>query len=325
MANKLYYGNEPFVLPTLSREDILAADGLSLRLLLLLASDRECQFATVEALAKLLSVKPAQVERALAELEACGVLSSALESKGAEKPTATHKKEAREDEKKPSEKKTKVSELPSYTDAEFSALLEKRGELTDLITEAQNTLGKIFSVNETKILVSIAEEFGFDEEFLLVLLDFCRRNDRKSMRYIEKLAVSLYDGNIRTTAALTEHLHRREALESAQERVRRIFGIGSRALTGKEKDFIAKWTETYQFEFSMIEKAYEITVNATSKPSLSYTNKILESWYAEGLTTPEAVDAAAAKKSGEKPTGMSFDVDEFFKAALDRSYRDEKK
>jgi len=62
-----------------------------------------------------------------------------------------------------------------------------------------------------------------------------------------------------------------------------------------------------------------------SKPSLSYTNKILESWYSEGLTTPEAVDAASAKKNGDKQQGMSFDVDEFFKAALDRSYRDEKK
>ena len=252
----------------------------------------------------------------MAELEACGVLTA----DGRATPTASAVRESA----KKSEPKARVSELPTYTDTEFAALLEKRHELGDLITEAQNTLGKIFSVNETKILVSIAEEFGFDEEFLLVLLDFCRRNDRKSMRYIEKLATSLYDEGIRTTEALTEYLHRREARESVQERVRSIFGIGSRALTGKEKDFIIKWSETYGFAFPMIEKAYEITVDATSKPSLSYANRILESWYTEGLKTPEEVDAARAQKNGEKPSGMSFDVDEFFKAALDRSYRDEK-
>lgn len=316
MANKLNYGDKPFVMPSLTGKEIASLDAVSLRLLVLLASDGERLGASDEALAASLGVKPREVAAAWDALSVCGFLCADGEKRASKKEAV---------EPKPTEKKTKVSELPSYTDAEFSSLLERRRELSDLITEAQNTLGKIFSVNETKILVSIAEEFGFDEEFLLVLLDFCRRNDRKSMRYIEKLAVSLYDADIRTTAALTEYLHRREALENAQTRVRSIFGIGSRALTSKEKDFIAKWTETYQFEFSMIEKAYEITVNATSKPSLSYTNKILESWYSEGLKTPEAVDAAAAKKNGEKPQGVSFDVDEFFKAALDRSYRDDQK
>ncbi len=315
MANKLIYGATPFVCPALPEAAILSADPEALRLLLLLSQDRELLSASLETLAERAGLSKDRTKKALAALAGLGILVVS----DAEKASAAKA------DPKPTEKKTKVSELPAYTDAEFAALMEKRSELTDLITEAQNTLGKIFNVNETKILVSISEEFGFDEEFLLVLLDFCRRNDRKNLRYIEKLATSLYDENIRTTEALTEHLHRREALEDAQGRVRSIFGIGSRALTSKEKDFIARWTETYGFDFPMIEKAYEITVNATSKPSLSYANKILESWYSEGLKTPEAIDAAGAKKNGEKPAGMSFDVDEFFKAALERSYREEKK
>lgn len=326
MANKLLYGDEPLVLPSLSAQEILSANATALRLLVLLARDRSLGAASLNELADRLDTSPTKTREALSALTSLGVLSTdLLAEKHTKVPPSANQKEHVDPKTDATAKKTKVSELPSYTDAEFSALLEKRRELTDLITEAQNTLGKIFNINETKILVSISEEFGFDEEFLLVLLDFCRRNDRKSLRYIEKLATSLYDENIRTTEALTEHLHRREALESAQSRIRSIFGIGSRALTSKEKDFIAKWTETYGFDFPMIEKAYEITVNATSKPSLSYANKILESWYSEGLKTPDEVDATQAKKSGERPSGMSFDVDEFFKAALDRSYRDEKK
>lgn len=316
MANKLIYGNAPFVCPSIPEAAILGADAEALRLLLLLARDRELLAAPIETLAEHAGLSKDRTKKALTALAGLGLLMLAeAETVSAPKPA----------EKKTTEKKTKVSELPAYTDAEFAALLEKRTELSELITEAQNTLGKIFTVNETKILVSLAEEFGLDEEFLLVLLDFCRRNDRKNMRYVEKLAVSLYDGDIRTTEALTEYLHHREALETAQGRVRSIFGIGSRALTSKEKDFIAAWTETYGFDFPMIEKAYEITVNATSKPSLSYANKILESWYTKGLKTPEAVEAEAAKKNGEAPAGMSFDVDEFFKAAIERSYREDKK
>ena len=324
MKNKLNFGGEPFVMPSLTEKQIVDAPPQAIGLLCLLSRDRSLVDAPQKTLADLLGVNTATIDGAISYLEACGVLSY-TDTENSDFPASQKKKTSQKEQKNISaEKRTKLSELPSYTDAEFSAVLEKRKELSDLITEAQNTLGKIFNVNETKILVSIAEEFGFDEEFLLVLLDFCRKNDHKSMRYIEKLSTSLYDENIRTTEALTEYLHRRETQQTAQTRIRKIFGLGERALTSKEKDFISKWTETYAFDFDMIEKAYEITVNATSKPSLSYTNKILESWYAEGINTVEAVEAVA-KKNNEKGTGMSFDVDDFFRAALDRSYRDEKK
>lgn len=317
MTIELCFGKQPFVVPSLSAEQLLTADADALRLLLALCMDRTLPSATEKVLCERLNMTAAQLKKALSALTAFGVLqydgkdAPEKQQGEAKKTTATGKR-------------THVSELPSYTDAEFAAVLEKHTELEDLITEAQNALGKIFNIGETKLFVGIAEEFGFDEEFLLILLDFCKKTDRKSMRYIEKLATSLYDGGIRTAAALTEHFHRLEAQQNAQARIRKIFGMGERALTSKEKDFIAKWTTEYGFGFDMIEKAYEITVNATSKPSMSYTNKILESWYAQGIKTVEDTDRAA-KKTDTGSGGMSFDVDDFFKAALDRSYNQPKK
>jgi DnaD/phage-associated family protein len=71
----------------------------------------------------------------------------------------------------------------------------------------------------------------------------------------------------------------------------------------------------------ILSNAYEITVDSTSKPSIPYANSILERWYAEGYRTLEDVDAALAeykrKKAGD---GSSFDVDEWFEAALKRTY-----
>ncbi len=317
MTIELFFGKQPFVVPSLSAEQLAAADADALRLLLLLCADRAHLSASEKELRDRLGMSEARLEKALSSLTALGI----LQCDGKDKAQNTA-------EQKPTpaapQKRTRVSELPSYTDAEFAAVLEKHKELEDLITEAQNALGKIFNIGETKLFVGIAEEFGFDEEFLLILLDFCKKTDRKSMRYIEKLATSLYDGGIRTAAALTEHFHRLEAQKNAQARIRKIFGMGERALTSKEKDFIAKWTGDYGFGFDMIEKAYEITVNATSKPSMSYTNKVLESWYSQGIKTVEDTDRSA-KKTDAGTGGMSFDVDDFFKAALDRSYNQPKK
>ena len=92
---------------------------------------------------------------------------------------------------------------------------------------------------------------------------------------------------------------------------------------GKEEKILREWL-SWGFDIDGVRMAYEITVNATSKPSLSYTNKILESWHAAGIKTVDAIDRAD-KKPGGNQGGMSFDVDDFFKAALDRSYNPQKK
>ena len=72
----------------------------------------------------------------------------------------------------------------------------------------------------------------------------------------------------------------------------------------------------------MIAKAYEVTVSNTQGPSMDYANKVLENWHSAGYMTPEEVDAARAERKAQKslPEGTSFSTDEFFEAALLRSY-----
>lgn len=332
MKFELKYGNLPTVLPEIPEQALLAADAVALRLLILLSAEPSLRSEGRDAVANRLGLTPREADAAIAYWQSCGLLKKAgakktektVEVKSGENRTENPKMDEKSGKKisKKLEKRTKLSELPAYTDSELTALLERKRSLGDLITEAQNALGKIFNLNETKILVSIVEELGFDEEFMLILLDFCRRSERKNLRYVEKLAASLYDDGVRDAAALTECLRRREQLQSAQGKVRSMFGLGSRALTEKEKGQIATWIESYQFDFAMIEKAYEITVNSTAKPSLNYAAKILENWYTEGYKTPEEVDEARAKRKGEKPSARTFDVDDFFKAALERSYQE---
>lgn len=229
--------------------------------------------------------------------------------------------------KKPTPKKTKVHEIPIYTDAEFTELLQERqGELGDLITEAQNAFGKVFNLAETKIFVSLLDTFGFESEIMLMILAFCNRIDKRNMRYAEQLTASLYDQQIESPEELTEYLHVREEAHTLEGHVRSTFGIGSRALTTKEKAILTAWNESNHYPWSLIHKAYEVNVAAIGKPSLSYVNSILERWQSEGITTAEAVDAVPNGTAGAKGTAkngnISFDVDQFFRAAVERSYSD---
>ena len=101
-----------------------------------------------------------------------------------------------------------------------------------------------------------------------------------------------------------------------------MFGMGGRALTTKEKKYIASWIEKMNFSIEMIRLAYDKTVDVTHEPSCAYANGILERWYADGIDTPEKVKDADERRSADKAmsTGSSFDNDDFFEAALRRSY-----
>ena len=74
----------------------------------------------------------------------------------------------------------------------------------------------------------------------------------------------------------------------------------------------------------MIEYAYELTVNATNEASMPYASKILENWFNAGIITLEQAKQAEFdyKKAKEDSSqqSASFDDDEFFEAALKRSY-----
>ncbi len=317
----LKYGAEPFVMPTLGAEDIAALDGTALKILVLLAKEKTMSAADIRAA---LSIDERALSAALASLTAIGVLTAEeIAAPTAVKTAATEKKKEKD---APVPKRSRTVEMSVYTDDEFTAVLDKRADLQNLITEAQNAIGKTLYQSESKLLVSIAEGFEFDVEYMLILLAYCRRIDRKNMRYVEKVATTLYDLGIKNSVELTEYLRTQEEMYHFEKTIRGIFGLGSRAFTTKEKAFLAAWQGTYKFDKEMLQRAYDITVSATAKPSLHYANSILERWYSEGIKTVAELDAATESKTAAKSKSAggatSYDVDDFFRAALDRSYGD---
>ena len=91
----------------------------------------------------------------------------------------------------------------------------------------------------------------------------------------------------------------------------------TRELTTKEKKFITTWVGEFGYGIDVIKKAYEMTVDAIHEPSPAYANAIIERWHKEGLADLAAIEAA---QSDKLPSEGSFDTDDFFEAALKRSF-----
>lgn len=319
---RLSYGSGVSVLPASAIDLVDKAKKFDLKVLLLISSSekyREGKFAS--RIAERLSCGEDEVHNSIAFWNGAGVIDivGAEEKKSSDKPRT--KASAEEVEEKPATKRARQSELPIYSSSELNALLEKHKNAITLIDECQNILGKIFTASDIKVIMALIDYLGLDNDYILVLMHHCAEKEIKSIRYIEKMAVSCVDEGFTEAKVLEAALYEREEKHQIENRIRGIFGIGTRKLTAKEKKQVETWIADYKFGLDVIEKAYEITVGATNKPSIHYANAILEKWYSLGAKGIDDVNALLEAREQEKSTeGSSFNVDDFFDAALKRSY-----
>ncbi len=288
-----------------------------LKILFIIASDPLCQVdfeSAADGLALRAGVTRAELDAAIGFWRGAGVLVFDDEEKKVDLPVASAKEEER--------KIVSADELPQYTSDEIEALLTRRKDANKLIDMCQQALGKMFNTMEINILLGLLDYLSLDGEYILMLFAHCAEKGKKSLKYIERMAFSLYASEVETPAQLEQYFKDLDAYEKNEKKVRDLFGMKSRALTSKEKTCISKWFSEWNFAFDVVERAYEITINNINEPSVSYASAVLERWHNEGYKTLSDVDAGLAeyKKKKDESTPGSFNTDDVFEAALRRSY-----
>jgi len=214
--------------------------------------------------------------------------------------------------------------LPHYTTDETAAYLEQNPSFTSLIDSCQMILGKVFNTAETTIIIGMVDHLSLSPEYIMLLFAHAKNMGRDSIRYIEKMALSLFDRGILTSAELIEEIGAKEAAAQTEAYVRKLFGMGRRALIESEKEMIGRWTNDYKMSREMITKAFEITVAKTGEAGFPYMNAVIENWHKAGYSTLEDVlsaeEAYRRDKEAKDASRSSFTTDEFYEAALKRSY-----
>lgn len=320
MKLEFVYGNHALVLPASVTDAGVSATANDWRVLCAFAKDQAlcCELSQgIPAVAKALSLAEAAVEASLCFWRGAGVIVQSGEAKGKEK-----KAKGAERVIAPTKTVKPVPErgLPTYSTEELADIVEGNKDFGALIGACQQTFGKIFNTAEVNIIAGLSDFLGLEGDYILLLLSHCVRMEKRSLRYAEKTALSLYDDGITDAAALEERLQRIEIMAGATGKIRTMFGMASRAFTTKEKAMIEKWVCVMKYDTEVLRLAYESTVNAIGKASISYANTILERWYAEGYKTVDDVNRAMEEYRRQKQGGSSFDADDFFSAALKNTY-----
>ncbi len=318
MKYKINYGASVGVFPKSALDVIKRAGESELKILLCLCAAEGG--VDEKGLSRMSGVNAENTREALSFWRGAGVIENVA---GDDTELAAEQRTEPEQVKEEKSKKKKLSrndELPNYTSEQLSALLEKRKDAATLINECQNIVGKVFSIHEVNILMGLVDYLTLDFEYIMILLTYCVSIGKKTLHYAEKLAFSLYDAGICTADQLSEELRRREIAAASEGKIRSMFGIGSRALTSKEKKFISAWTCEMGYGFEIIQRAYELTADATGNASFPYANTILERWHAAGLRTLEEIEESYKKEDASKAGANStFDTDSFFDAAVRRA------
>ncbi len=353
----LHYGRTPAVLPSIPAELIARATANDLRVLLTACTTSlppcEDPHALAQALAARVGCTDAEAVAALAfwrgadvlaVADASRVLDEAETTTVAENESHTSAKcgdvttsappsEANTTEgKQPARKAARRAEMPYYTTDEVANFLESRAETRPYLDECSRLMGRMLNAHEIGTLISLADYLCLDWDYILATVAHCARRQtarggHRSIRYVETAILDFYDEGIRDLASLQEKLRALELLAESEGRLRALFGMGSRALTPKEKKHFNTWLNEFHFDLDVIRLAYEVTVDAKGSPNMGYMNSVLANWNRDGLRTTEAVAEAQAAFRAEREkrngsSGGSFDTEDFFDAAVRRSFGD---
>ncbi|MBE6693121.1 MAG: DnaD domain protein [Ruminococcaceae bacterium] len=256
--------------------------------------------AAISDAARDLGITVAQAESAFAFWRGAGVFQDA---------EPTKKKAA-----------TDTSSYRNYDSATLSKAIKDNEEFSLVCRVAGDRLQKQLTKNDYSSLYYLFDFVGIPAPVICGVVEMCTSMGKRSLQYIFKKALALYEEGIDTYDKFEIYLAKREAINSNIGKLRKLCGMGDRALTPKETQLFDCWFGDWKFPFETVKLAYEKTIDTTGKLSTTYMNGILRRWHESGFETPEDI----AKGEASRNTGVesSFEGDEFITAALKRGFND---
>ena len=303
---RIEWGDGILSLPKSVLSILPAAGGFELKVLLSIAAEDQLRNDPDELKAELckrLDCTENAYNKALAFLTKNGMLTLAdapsqpardsANTAPEQNPEQPEKKEIKEPKKT-----LQSSTLPHYSESECADIIARSAELPNIIDMCQQLLGKIFTTADVEVIVGLCDHLNLSPDYIGCLVKYCADNGKKSLRYIEKTALSLFDDGICTGEALNDYLKRKEKLADSTAQIKKLIGATNRDLTTREKNLISCWIEDWKFDIDIITKSWEVTIDRINEPKISYMNKVLENWKNDGLNTLADVEAycAAYKK-----------------------------
>ena len=131
-------------------------------------------------------------------------------------------------------------------------------------------------------------KYGFDEQVMVALFDFCFNRSALNKFYIQKVAEDWASNKIHSYNDLEAYSSKRDTMNKVRKDIAKKLGRYNK-LTQFEEDYIDKWMLDYNYNMDIINIALKKTTSKSS-PSFDYIDKLITNWHEKGLKTPEEVE-----------------------------------
>lgn len=198
-----------------------------------------------------------------------------------------------------SELSTSADYIRSLTPDHISELKQNE-EVSQLLYIAEQYLAKTLTPTEMQKIFFFYDELHMSADLIEYLVEYCVSRGRKSMRYIETVALAWTRDGVTTVEMARDASSR---FSKDYYTILKAMGISGRNPVENEISYIDTWRKTYGFDLELIQEACSRTVLSTGQPSFQYADKILSGWKKKNVHTLEDVrllDAEHKKSQLEK-------------------------
>lgn len=199
--------------------------------------------------------------------------------------------------------KPEPNQPPEYTAADLDReLKDASSPFPHLVHEVQQSLGKVLSTADLKLLYTVYDYLALPAEVILILVRHCiveyeRKYGacrRPRMSQIKKEAYRWVQAGADTAEAADRYLKKMELLRQRENRMLPLVGIHGRTAVESEQKYLRAWMD-WGFTDEAVALAYERTVLRRGSMNWAYMNSILKNWHAAGLHTVEQIETGDRK------------------------------
>ena len=189
----------------------------------------------------------------------------------------------------------------SYSKEQLNGFLAN-DNFSMLLFVIEQYMGRPLSTKETNSIVYFYDGLKLSTDLIEYLFEYCVEHNKKSINYIEKVALSWASKNIHTIAEAKEETSNHT---DYVYQIMKAFGLSNREPAQHEKAMIAKWADTYCFDTDMIIEACNRTIKAIHQPSFEYADSILTKWHTSNIRNSEDIRKADAQFEAGKAAKSS--------------------
>lgn len=148
------------------------------------------------------------------------------------------------------------------------------------------------------------KKFGFDEQVMIALFDYCYKRSALHRNYIQTVAESWAANKVKTWNDLDRYSEKQENLNKFKKIIAKKLGKRN-GLTQYEEAYIENWVLNFQYDMDVIEIALKRTTYKQN-PTFEYINNIITDWHERNLKTPAEINAFIEQRKKQEKSAKNL-------------------